>query len=79
MTLIAELQVNSRIQAAALPATELQERSTTRIGVIVSRKPCRRPFATGGEAMTAVVERLARMDPGRVASPAPPRWWPTLR
>ena len=37
-----------------------------------------RPFATG-EAMITVVERPVRRDRGRVASPAPPWWWPTLR
>jgi hypothetical protein len=42
-------------------------------------RPCRRPFATGRVAMIAVVERPARRERGRVASPAPPSWWPTSR
>jgi hypothetical protein len=42
-------------------------------------RPCSRPFAMVREAMITVVERPAGQDPGRVASPAPPRWWPTSR
>jgi hypothetical protein len=39
MTLYAELQVSSGIRAAAGPATELEEKRTASIGVIVLRKP----------------------------------------